>query len=590
MVEIKRLPENVANQIAAGEVVQRPASVVKELLENAIDAKATRIELRLRAGGISMISVTDNGSGIHPSQLALAFERHATSKLKSADDLFRLATKGFRGEALASIAAVADVVLVSKVSEAPSAFVIRMRAGQQQAIEETAFQEGTSVTVSHLFFNIPARKNFLKSESVELKHCLDEFHRVALLHEEVHFQCFHNESIVYDLPGCSRHQRIVHIFGSKYAERLVPVREKTERFELSGYLIRPEFSKKTRGEQFFFVNKRFIRSPYLHRAVVEAYEGLIASGHHPGYFIEIDIDKAAIDVNIHPTKTEIKLDDEYHVYSVLRAAIRHSLGRYQINAPIDFDLNPSLLPSYSQSIAEAKEPRIKVSSSFNPFRSEVQQSESFSEIVIQTEAEQLRIDESETFKVDFWNTGTVKPFQWANKFIVISSEDRLIVIDQYRAHQRVLYERFLKKMTLERTGSQQLLFYETISLSPHQWASFEALEAHFDDLGFEFEKVANELVLKGVPEFFPLNEATAVFSQLLEDVATQPSDLSYSTADRVAKALAKHGAVKKGMPIASEALQELVEDLGHCKEPYLSPFNKRIFVSIQEAEIFQKLD
>lgn len=227
MVEISKLPEHVANQIAAGEVVQRPSSVVKELLENAVDAQATRVELRLRSGGIALVSVIDNGSGIHPSQLALAFERHATSKLKSADDLFRLATKGFRGEALASIAAVSDVVMVSKTADEPTAFAIRMRAGKQESFEETAFSTGTSVSVSHLFFTIPARKNFLKSEAVELKHCLDEFHLVALLHENIHFQCFHNEAVLYDLPVGSRHQRIVHIFGSKYADRLVPVKEQT---------------------------------------------------------------------------------------------------------------------------------------------------------------------------------------------------------------------------------------------------------------------------------------------------------------------------------------------------------------------------
>ena len=257
MVDIIKLPENVANQIAAGEVVQRPSSVVKELLENAVDAQATRIELRLRSGGLALVSVIDNGLGINPSQLALAFERHATSKLRNAEDLFHLSTKGFRGEALASIAAVSDVVLISKVAHQSSAYAIRMRAGHQETIEETAFSQGTSVSVSHLFFNIPARKNFLKSASVELKHCLDELQRVALLHEDVHFQCFHNDSIIYDLPISSRHQRIVHIFGAKYADRLVPVKEKTDRFSLSGYLIKPEFSKKTRGEQFFFINKRF---------------------------------------------------------------------------------------------------------------------------------------------------------------------------------------------------------------------------------------------------------------------------------------------------------------------------------------------
>ena len=589
MGEISKLPEHVANQIAAGEVVQRPSSVVKELLENAVDAQATRVELRLRSGGIASVSVIDNGSGIHPSQLALAFERHATSKLKSADDLFRLATKGFRGEALASIAAVSDVVMVSKTADEPTAFAIRMRAGKQESFEETAFSTGTSVSVSHLFFTIPARKNFLKSEAVELKHCLDEFHRVALLHENIHFQCFHNEAVLYDLPVGSRHQRIVHIFGSKYADRLVPVKEQTERFELSGYVIKPEYAKKTRGEQFFFINKRFIRSPYLHKAVLEAFEGLLLSGHHPGYFIEIDIDKAAIDVNIHPTKTEIKLDDEYHVFSVLRAAVRHSLGRYQINAPINFELNPTFTPSYEQLVSEAKAPRIKVSSTFNPFKPDAQQQESFSELYVETDAQQIRIDGQTAAKEELWNLDSVKTFQWANKFIVVSSADRLLVIDQYRAHQRVLYEAFLKKMTVEHIGSQQLLFQESIALQPQEWVLFETIESHLIDLGFEFERSAESLIIKGVPEFFPPNESGSVFKRLIEEAESLSSVLSYSTADMAAKVLAKHSAVKKGVALSAEAITELITDLSRCKEPYLSPFNKRIFVTVQEAEIIQKL-
>ena len=479
--------------------------------------------------------------------------------------------------------------MVSKTADEPTAFAIRMRAGKQESFEETAFSTGTSVSVSHLFFTIPARKNFLKSEAVELKHCLDEFHRVALLHENIHFQCFHNEAVLYDLPVGSRHQRIVHIFGSKYADRLVPVKEQTERFELSGYVIKPEYAKKTRGEQFFFINKRFIRSPYLHKAVLEAFEGLLLSGHHPGYFIEIDIDKAAIDVNIHPTKTEIKLDDEYHVFSVLRAAVRHSLGRYQINAPINFELNPTFTPSYEQLVSEAKEPRIKVSSTFNPFKPDAQQQESFSELYVETDAQQIRIDGQTAAKEELWNLDSVKTFQWANKFIVVYSADKLLVIDQYRAHQRVLYEAFLKKMTVEHIGSQQLLFQESIALQPQEWVLFETIESHLIDLGFEFERSAESLIIKGVPEFFPPNESGSVFKRLIEEAESLSSVLSYSTADMAAKVLAKHSAVKKGVALSAEAITELITDLSRCKEPYLSPFNKRIFVVVQEAEIIQKL-
>lgn len=589
MAEIQKLPDNIANQIAAGEVVQRPASIVKELLENAIDSGADRIELRLKAGGIALISVLDNGSGIESDELALAFERHATSKLRTADDLFNLSTKGFRGEALASIAAVADVHLVSKREGRTNAFQIKFKGGKSEGIEETAFSTGTSVSVNHLFYSIPARKNFLKSESVELKHCLDEFQRVALLHEEIHFQCYHNDALVYDLPISTRRQRIVHLFGTKYAERLVPIQEKTERFVLSGFILKPEFARKTRGEQFFFVNKRFVRSPYLHRAVVEAFEGLLLSGYHPGYFIEIEIEKAAIDVNIHPTKTEIKIDDEYHVFSVLRAAIRHSLGRYQINAPIDFDLNPALNPSYKQTISEAKFPKISVSSTYNPFQNETFEKADFSEVYIETEAEQIRLDPQMGQHEALLQLDGVVPLQWDSKFIVVPQGEKLLVVDQYRAHHRIIYESLLKKMTVDHVGSQQLLFPETLSLDPHEIELLKEIGNTLLDLGFDYEFQEPDIVLKGVPEFFPVNEASKVFKHFIEETKLAEDEVALSTADLVAQVLAKHSAIKKGIVLNQEAMTHLLEDLARCKEPYISPSNKRIFVSIPVVDIIQKL-
>jgi len=589
MAEIQKLPDNIANQIAAGEVVQRPASIVKELLENAIDSGADRIELRLKAGGIALVSVLDNGSGIDPDELALAFERHATSKLRSADDLFNLSTKGFRGEALASIAAVADVHMVSKREGVTTAFQIKFKGGKSEGIEETAFSKGTSVSVNHLFYSIPARKNFLKSESVELKHCLDEFQRVALLHEEIHFQCHHNDAVVYDLPTSTRRQRIVHLFGTKYAERLVPIEEKTERFVVSGFILKPEHARKTRGEQFFFVNKRFVRSPYLHRAVVEAFEGLLLSGYHPGYFIEIEIDKSAIDVNIHPTKTEIKIDDEYHVFSVLRAAIRHSLGRYQINAPIDFDLNPSLNPSYKQSISEAKFPKISVSSSFNPFQNEAVKTTDFSEVYIETEAEQIRLTPQIDHQEALLQLDGIVPIQWDLKFIVVPQGEKLLVVDQYRAHHRILYEFLLKKMTVDQAGSQQLLFPEIVSLDAHEMELLNEIGSTLIDLGFDYELQEREVVLKGVPEFFPVNEASKVFKHFIEETQLAEDKVALSTADLVAQVLAKHSAIKKGVFLNQEAMTHLLEELARCKEPYISPSNKRFFVSISVGDIIQKL-
>ena len=356
---IKLLPDHVANQIAAGEVVQRPASVVKELMENAIDAGSTSIKLIVKDGGKTLIQVVDDGLGMSETDARLSFERHATSKISSAQDLFNLQTKGFRGEALASIAAIAHVDMQTRTADNEVGTHLKIEGSKIVSQDVVATPKGTSISVKNLFFNIPARRNFLKSNQVELRHITDEFHRVAMVHPSIEFHFYNNGAEIFNLPSTKHRQRIVHIFGSKMEHRLVPVNEETDVVKVSGFICKPEFAKKSRGEQFFFANNRFIKSPYLHHAVVAAFEGLIKSDTYPGYFLFLDVDPSSIDINIHPTKTEVKFDDENTLYAILRSTIKHSLGQFNVAPVLDFDHDPNLDTPYSYKEKGAVLPKVR---------------------------------------------------------------------------------------------------------------------------------------------------------------------------------------------------------------------------------------
>ena len=358
---------DVANQIAAGEVVQRPSSVVKELLENAIDAEATIIKLIIKDAGKTLVQVIDDGKGMSSTDARLSFERHATSKIRNAEDLFHLHTKGFRGEALASIAAIAHVELKTKQPQEEVGTSIVIEGSEIVSQEVVVTTKGTSVSVKNLFFNIPARRNFLKSNTVELRHVIDEFHRVSLAHPNISFVFYNNGSESFNLPVSNQRQRIVNLFGNKTNEKLVPVMEDTEVLKISGFVGKPEFAKKTRGEQYFFVNDRFIKSAYLNHAVASAFDGLLKSGWHPSYFLNLNVDPQSIDINIHPTKTEIKFDDEHALYAILRSAIKHSLGQFNVAPILDFDRDSNLDTPYNYKNVEASTPTIQVDRAFNPF-------------------------------------------------------------------------------------------------------------------------------------------------------------------------------------------------------------------------------
>ncbi|MET6990247.1 DNA mismatch repair endonuclease MutL [Sediminicola arcticus] len=609
---IKLLPDHVANQIAAGEVVQRPASVVKELMENAIDAGALSIKLIVKDGGKVLIQVVDDGAGMSDTDARLSFERHATSKIKCAEDLFNLSTKGFRGEALASIAAIAHVELQTKPSNTEFGTHIKIEGSKVTAQEVIVTSKGTSIAVKNLFFNIPARRNFLKSNSVELRHITDEFHRVALAHPSIHFYFYNNGSELFNLPQSNYRQRIVNIFGSRTNEKLVPVEEETQVVKISGYIGKPEFAKKSRGEQYFFVNNRFIKSPYLHHAVVAAFEGLIKSDNHPGYFLYLEVDPASIDINIHPTKTEIKFDDEHTLYALLRSAVKHSLGQFNVAPALDFDQNLNLETPYAFKNREAELPKVVVDSGFNPFKEEIQRGfknsyqkestkgwesmyvgleskvgreDSFSSVSFESDSITGSIFEG-THEVMETNTTT---FQLRRKYIVTTIISGMVVIDQSRAHQRVLYEKFLKNITIKEAVSQQLLFPLSLSFSSSDMVIIEEIKESLATIGFGFGKVDREVLeITGVPLLVAESEVGMVLDQLISDYQQDITGDSFSQTDILSKTLCKTLAVKTGEILDRNSQLALVNDLFACKESKSSPFNKTIYITITENDIDKK--
>lgn len=617
---IQLLPDHVANQIAAGEVVQRPASVVKELLENAIDAEATTVKLIVKDAGKTLIQVIDNGKGMSATDARLSFERHATSKIRNAEDLFQLNTKGFRGEALASIAAIAHVELKTKQEDDELGTCIEIEGSEVKSQEVVVTPKGTSLAVKNLFFNIPARRNFLKSNAVELRHVIDEFHRVALAHPSITFSMFHNGSETFNLPESNYRQRIVNVFGVKTNEKLVPVEEATEVLTISGFVGKPEFAKKSRNEQFFFVNNRFIKSAYLNHAINSAFEGLLKDGAQPSYFLNLTVNPQTIDINIHPTKTEIKFDDEHTLYAILRSAVKHSLGQFNIAPVLDFERDANLDTPYNYQQKSA--PSVEVDSNFNPFKDEVvtskssssgssfsgspsfkkdrgtsweslyvgleskgnQSASNFSEVTFESEPETASIFDNEN-EVEHKQT----TYQLNNKFIISTIKSGMLVIDQHRAHQRVLYEEYLQNITVKEGVSQQLLFPLELHFSKQEIQLIQQLQEDLEATGFVFTHVKDEIVvITGVPVNVPESEVSIILEQLISDVENEVPDSHFSAADLLAKSMAKSLAIKTGQTLTNTEQEHLVNRLFACKEPSVSPTNKTTFITMTIDELEKK--
>ena len=594
---IQLLPDHVANQIAAGEVVQRPASVVKELLENAIDAGATSIKLLLKDAGKTLIQVIDDGKGMSATDARMSFERHATSKIKKAEDLFNLSTKGFRGEALASIAAIAHVELKTKQEDEELGTSIKIEGSKIISQDFISTSKGTSIAVKNLFYNIPARRNFLKSDTVETRHIIDEFQRVALAHPTIAFLMHHNNNEVYHLKSSNLRKRIVSVFGTKMNEKLVPINEQTDIVSIEGFVAKPEFSKRKRGEQFFFVNDRFIKSSYLNHAVVNAFDGLLEQGAHPSYFLYLTVPANTIDINIHPTKTEIKFDNEKALYAMLRATVKHSLGQYNVAPLLDFNRDSNLDTPYhlNTNTASAKTPRISVDPDFNPFKELEQkevrfpynrekQTESWESLYTSTavtdeERQSELFDNQQEIK-------TQKTFQIQRKYLLSSIKSGVVLINQSLAHQRILYEDFLESITVKEANSQQLLFPVKISFSSQEIEMIYTMKAELENAGFSFDEFTKDSVtIKGIPVSVTESKITIILEELLNDMNLEVPDASFSHFDVMAKSFAKTLSIKTGTQLSEREQESLVNNLFSCKEPTISPFGKSIFKTLTLNEI-----
>lgn len=609
---IQLLPDHVANQIAAGEVVQRPASVVKELLENAVDAGANDIKLIIKDAGKSLVQVIDNGLGMSVTDARLCFERHATSKIRHAEDLFSLHTKGFRGEALASIAAIAHVEMKTKQDQEELGTHIVVEGSKFIAQDVAVLPKGTSFAVKNLFFNIPARRNFLKSDTVEFRHIIDEFQRVALAHPNIYFTFYHNGSEMFNLPSSSLRQRIVAVFSGKTNEKLVPVNEETEIVTIQGFVSKPEFAKKNRGEQFFFVNDRFIKSGYLHHAVMAAYDGLLKEGTQPSYFLHFQVPPNTIDINIHPTKTEIKFDDESALYAIIRAAIKHSLGQFNVAPILDFERDANLDTPYHYKDVETQIPSVQVDRSFNPFSNEDKPNKEsnthsyrkqevaasweslYQGLLSDTEAlAPISIDTNEVtsslFDGDDVEQLVHKTHQIHKKYIVNPIKSGMIVVDQHRAHQRILYEQFLSNITLHFASSQQLLFPLHLYFSKGEMQLIEELKPSLSNMGFVFEAINNESIeISGLPIHVSESEASLVLEKLFSDLQDGIPESSYSQNDTIAKSMARSLAIKTGSYLTQSEQENIINALFACKEPHVSPFQKPTFITIRVEDLDKK--
>jgi len=615
---IQLLPDSVANQIAAGEVVQRPASAVKELVENAIDAGADKIQLILKDAGKALIQVIDNGCGMSLTDARMSFERHATSKIRKADDLFAIRTMGFRGEALASIAAIAHVELKTRRHEDELGTCIQIEGSEVLSQQACSANTGTSISVKNLFYNTPARRNFLKSDPVEMRHIIDEFQRIVLANPNVFFTMHHNGQEVYHLPATALKQRIVHLFGNSYNQRLVPVEEDTSIIKLHGYVGKPEFARKTRGEQFFFVNNRFIKDAYLNHAVLTAFEELLPDESYPLYVLFIDIDPAKIDINVHPTKTEIKYQDEKSIYAIIRSAVKRSLGKYNITPTLDFDQENSIGHLITEKpMEQIVQPTISFNPDFNPFAKEIPKAErgtSYSqgtsdyqrtpipqnwdtlyEISKRESPGQQQMHEEITIPVqeqEVSKSSERQLFQIHNRYILSQIKSGFMLISQQAAHERILYERFLQQLDNHSGTSQQSLFPQSVTLNSSDFELLKELLPDIRALGFDIREFGkNTVVVEGIPADLNNVAEHALLEHLLEGFKNNLAILKLDKRDNLARSLARNGAIKAGTRLSLEEMNLLIDQLFACQMPNIALNGKPVistFTMNELAERFEK--
>lgn len=607
---IHLLPDSIANQIAAGEVVQRPASAVKELMENAIDAGATSIQLIVKEAGKLLIQVIDNGSGMSETDARMCFERHATSKIRKSEDLFTLTTMGFRGEAMASIAAIAQVEMRTRRQIDEVGMLLKIEGSELKAYEAVQTPVGTNIQVKNLFFNVPARRNFLKSNPVEMKHVIDEFQRVALANPLVSFSLFHNDEEIYLLPSGRLSKRIIDLFGKNYQQQMAPCMEDTDFLKVKGYIGKPDFAKKTKTEQFFFVNGRFIKSGYLHHAVMTAFAGMLEEGSHPFYVLFMEIDPARIDINVHPTKTEIKFDDERSVYAVVSAACRKAMNQYNLNPSIDFDsdMNVNFLVPDKKKFNEdfpVERPEIspkfetnglqkanlgnwqKLYEGFEPKAFERSQSVDQQDIIFKSKAAPTEALPTETFKSGIkTNHNTIESLvnentnaiQIHNQYILAQVKSGLLLIDQKAAYERIIFDKY--KSVLEKNqqaASQQLLFPITVTLNPADYHLVTEIEQEIGHLGFTFSQIGgNSLMINGIPADILDERAQEIFENLLEQFKQNKAELTIDKKENLARSLAKRMAARQTNSLQTNEIHVLVDQLFASTNPQFTPTGEPI--------------
>ena len=599
---IKLLPDSVANQIAAGEVIQRPASAVKELMENALDAGATQIDLVVKDAGKSMIMVVDNGCGMSETDARLCFERHATSKISKAEDLFAIRTMGFRGEALASIAAIAQVELKTrrKEDEVGTKIVNEGSVVKEQSL--VPMQPGTSFTVKNLFFNVPARRNFLKSTQAEMRHVVEEFTRVSLMNPEIGFTLTSDGKELYHLYPGNLKQRIMGLFGSNYEEKLLPVRQEAERVRIDGYIVKAEFAKKTRGEQYFFVNKRFIKHAYLHHAIENAYMEMISQDSFPGYFLNIEVDPSDIDINIHPTKTEVNFLDVKLVYAILHAAVRKAIGQHNLSPMIDFDESPDLNKDFGAAFAMSKPlaiPNIPLDPNFNPFRKEGSPRETHYDNTFHRENNTnpgdwrlLYGERTDLPNESFVPKDDAKPnnqyLQVNQSYIVTAIKSGMLVIDQNLAHSRVLFEKFLKEMENHSGVSQQELFPQAMSLNLNDASLLKEMMPELENLGFVLEQAnPTTFMINGTPSDAVGCDAVDLLEKILDNYKINTTDLQLDRKLNLAKTMAAQLAIKPQTRLSEMEMQNLVDQLFACNVAEVAPNGKKIYVILNMEDLFK---
>ena len=599
---IKLLPDSVANQIAAGEVIQRPASAVKELMENALDAGATQIDLVVKDAGKSMIMVVDNGCGMSETDARLCFERHATSKISKAEDLFAIRTMGFRGEALASIAAIAQVELKTRRKEDEVGVKIVNEGSVVKEQTLVPMQPGTTFTVKNLFFNVPARRNFLKSPQAELRHIVEEFTRVTLMNPEIGFTLTSDGKEMYHLYPGNLKQRIMGLFGTNYEERLLPVKQEAERVRIDGYIVKPEFAKKTRGEQYFFVNKRFIKHAYLHHALENAYMEMIPKDSFPGYFLNIEVDPSDIDINIHPTKTEVNFLDVKLVYAILHAAVRKAIGQHNLSPMIDFDESADLNKDFGLAMGMNQPlsiPNVPLDPNFNPFRKETAPRETHWESSYQPQKNNTpgdwrilygeRTDLTETPAEPKEETNsTVHYLQVNQSYIVTTVKSGLLVIDQHLAHARVLFEKFLKEMENHSGVSQQELFPQALSLNMNDASLLKEMIPELENLGFVLEQAnPTTFMINGTPADAAGCDTVVLLERILENYKLNRTDLQLDRKLNLAKTMSAQLSIKAQTKLTEMEMQNLVDQLFACNVAEVAPDGKKIYVILNMEEYFK---